>query len=395
MSTTIAATFRIVTPMFLGGAGQDARGMRGTALKGALAFWWRAFHFARFVEKAKGDETRARRAMREREKELFGSSDGGQGRFLLRILHGNLNTTGQGIRLQGADMGARYLGYGLMEAFGQNAGQLARSCINSGQVFSLRIIFRPDATDDDIAEITTALKLFGLLGGLGSRVRRGWGSVALEKLEGAVEWQGPQSRAEYVAAMKALFVGHPGVALSGTDWPLTAFAGESTIHVGSTVQASPLDALNDLGDGFLRYRGWRNGDQNFRGDHDWFRQENANPRPAKAPPQRSAFGLPHNYSKTVGVTAANMGSAELDRRASPLMFHIHQAGSEAFYVATCLPTQFTPNGQVGIVRNGSKSPVDYDFRTKGMPVIKAFLEGKKPDGSDPRPSYFNAEQVLP
>ncbi len=377
--------------MFLGGAEQEASCIRGSALKGALAFWWRAFYFAGFVEKASGNVSEALENMRAQEKELFGSSDGGQGRLLLRISHGELNKTAKGGRLQGDDMGARYLGYGLMAAFGHNAGQLSRSCINAGQVFSIRIIFRRNVTDKDITEIETALKLFGLLGGLGSRVRRGWGSVALERLEGAVEWQAPKSREEYGAALKTLFAGHPGAALPGTDWPLTAFAGESSIHVGSTVQTSPLDALNDLGDGFLRYRGWRNGDQNFRDDHDWFRKENANPRSAKAPPQRTAFGLPHNYSKQVGVT----GPGDLDRRASPLMFHVHQAGTEAFYVTTCLPTQFSPNGQVGLVRNGQKTPISYDFPANGLPVIKAFLEGKKPDGSAPEKAYFTAEQVLP
>ena len=391
MPKSIVATCKIVTPMFLGGADQEACRIRGAALKGALAFWWRAFHFAGFVADAPGNRDETLEAMREREKVLFGSSDGGQGRFLLRISHGKLSTTAEGVRLQGADMGARYLGYGLMAAFGQNAGQLSRSCINAGQSFAVRIIFRPNATDADIAEITIALKLLGLLGGLGSRVRRGWGSVALERLEGAAEWQGPQSRAEYVAALKALLGDHPGADLPGADWPLTAFAGESSIHVGTQTQASPLDALNDLGEGFLRYRGWRNGDKNFRDDHDWFRQENANPRSSKAPPRRTAFGLPHNYSKQVGVT----GPDDLDRRASPLMFHVHQAGSEAFSVATCLPTQFTPNGQVAIERNRVKTPVSYDFPADGLPVIKAFLAGRKPDGSDPEKAYFTTEQVRP
>ena len=266
---------------------------------------------------------------------------------------------------------------------------MTRNCLAGGQAFSFQIVFRPKTSKDDISEITSALKLFGLLGGLGSRVRRGWGSVALERLEGAVEWQAPKSREEYGAALKTLFAGHAGADLSGADWPLTAFAEESTVHVGSTVQASPLAALNDLGDGFLRYRGWRNGDQNFRDDHDWFK--NANPRSAKAPPRRTAFGLPHNYSKQVGVT----GPDDLDRRASPLMFHVHQAGTEAFYVTTCLPTQFSPNGQVGLVRNGQKTPISYDFPANGLPVIKAFLAGRKPDDTTPEKPYFTAEQVLP
>jgi CRISPR-associated protein Cmr1 len=404
----LTAHFRIVTPMFLGGAGHEATRIRGASLKGALAFWWRAFYFAGFMENADGDishalnnthkREKALTEMRRRERELFGSSDEGQGRFLLRVSHGELRAENKGSVLrnggQVVGVGARYLGYGVMGAFGQNTGKLERSCIAADQCFTVDILFHPKATEDDKRQIATALKLLGLLGGLGARVRRGWGSLALERLEGAGwDWQGPQSREEYEAKLQELFEGHPGKALSGTDWPLTAFAKESGVWLGAAGQGFALNSLNDLGDGFLRFRGWRNGDQNFPQDHDWYRKDSGKPDTV---PERTAFGLPHNYAKRLGVN----GPDKLERRGSPLMFHVHKAGNgNTFPVAALMPVQFMPQGKVAIVqgegRNAKKTSVEYDFHNDGLPVIKAFLDGTKPDGSKPASSYFRGKRVFP
>ncbi len=49
MAETLEAQFRIVTPMFLGGANQDVSdGIRPPLVKGALRFWWRALNWGRF-----------------------------------------------------------------------------------------------------------------------------------------------------------------------------------------------------------------------------------------------------------------------------------------------------------------------------------------------------------
>ncbi len=45
----LEATFRIVTPMFIGGADQTpSDGIRPPSVKGALRFWWRALNWGRF-----------------------------------------------------------------------------------------------------------------------------------------------------------------------------------------------------------------------------------------------------------------------------------------------------------------------------------------------------------
>jgi hypothetical protein len=57
MSESIEASFRIVTPMFIGGADQTpADGIRPPSVKGALRFWWRALNWGRIREQTSCDE---------------------------------------------------------------------------------------------------------------------------------------------------------------------------------------------------------------------------------------------------------------------------------------------------------------------------------------------------
>ena len=48
---TIRANYRIVTPMFCGGAEQQAE-FRLASFKGLLRFWWRAFEWGRLQGEA-------------------------------------------------------------------------------------------------------------------------------------------------------------------------------------------------------------------------------------------------------------------------------------------------------------------------------------------------------
>jgi CRISPR-associated protein Cmr1 len=54
--TVVTARFQIVTPMFLGGAGQKAEGIRPPSVKGALRFWWRALNWGRFRQAPGADD---------------------------------------------------------------------------------------------------------------------------------------------------------------------------------------------------------------------------------------------------------------------------------------------------------------------------------------------------
>jgi CRISPR-associated protein Cmr1 len=82
----IVATYRIVTPMFIGDANQKASGISPASVKGALRFWWRALNWSRIRAKEQSD-TVALQHLHSEESELFGSSadKGVAAKFTLRV----------------------------------------------------------------------------------------------------------------------------------------------------------------------------------------------------------------------------------------------------------------------------------------------------------------------
>lgn len=403
---SIAATFEIVTPMFLGGADHQATRIRETSIKGALAFWWRALNYAGFVEKAakpdseKPEEERGKSAlalMQEKEQELFGGPNG-QGAFLLKVTQQAATTAHKGSILyetgtQEVGPGARYFGYGLMSAFGNNAGHLEHSCLLPGNSFCLELFFRQSKFDTLKKEIIPVLKLFGLLGGLGSRVRRGWGSVSLSKLEGdGVEgWKRPKDIQDYEKELQEL-AGHTTV-IEGKKFPVTAFAKETRIYAGVPSSAVPLKHLNNVGEAMQKYRSWgfsnngkifppkvnkRDSEMNFVDDHDWSKGGLGRPNFV---PKRIAFGLPQNYKDNGGVTGKQVETKEksINRRASVLAIHIHKTmGQNSFAVLSLFPTKFLPTDESTDAPfeevNANGTNLRYDFHRDGLPVLEHFLQ---------------------
>jgi CRISPR-associated protein Cmr1 len=105
-----------------------------------------------------------------------------------------------------------------------------------------------------------------------------------------------------------------------------------------------LALLDRVGREMMRYRSWghngrvfgRDSEKNFRDDHDLMETP---PAQRATHPQRIVFGLPHNY----GRRREHQVEAEgYDRRASPLLVHIHQCGTTPVAVLSLLPAQFLP-----------------------------------------------------
>lgn len=400
----ITATFEIVTPMFLGGADHEATRIRETSIKGALVFWWRALNYARFVEEADGDQGEALEDMQSAEQELFGGGKCGQSGVLIKVVHGALGCVEKGDVLDQngnkktdkavVGVGARYLGYGLMGAFGANSGKLERACIKAGQIFEVKLAFHRSLSEGDVGQIIEALKLFGLLGGLGSRVRRGWGSVALVELDdgGVKKWKRINSQAEYKTRLKEV-IGEILPAQSGCDFHLTAFAKESRIWItdkrcsnarnvaGDEITtnspdaswSNPLEALDWLGRALINYRSWgqnaKVGDQpvqeQFIDDHDWFRESTS----GVDVPYRAAFGLPHMYNSKAGEGVTVDGDS--DRRASPMQFHVHKSAKFSFGVILLLPTKFLGCELTAYSRKADKTTRNYSLDNKYGTKIRA------------------------
>ncbi len=201
----LRVTYRIVTPLFLSGAKPDDAELRGPSIKGALRYWYRAidprYNLSKNIESLKKGESPTY------EGDLFGGTgqEEGQARFLLR-LHGSdlQKEVWKGKREHPFFL--RYLGFSL---------DRNRKYFIPEQTFSISFRLRPLTGDEEKARedwqcLIASIWLLGHIGGLGSRSRRGFGTVALESWtasEGSVAQEvlqrlpiahGAKSRTEWV-----------------------------------------------------------------------------------------------------------------------------------------------------------------------------------------------------
>ena len=402
--TVIHATYRIVTPMFIGDAEQNATGIAPQSVKGALRFWWRALMWGeiRSQDQFNTDE-KALRELHEQEAKLFGiamdeqrakeKQANGQGAFLLSVqqpTNAKQNTTDKNKVHQDFKncKTARYLAYGLMEPFRNNkhnrdAGQLSRNCLNENQFFTVQLVFKAEPEPS----ILDALKAFGLLGALGARARHGIGSISLEKITRTnpdkaiiTLFESPNTPQAYHQAIAALFAKTYPQSLP----PYTAFSGLSRID--ELVQGtSPYTVLDAFSEKMLIYRSWgRSSDSNskekldrkFKKDHDWFK--GIDPKlPENFHPRRVVFGLPHNYHKeSHHVCPEPEKDAKGEgRRASPLWFHVHCLNKTSYLgISIYLPATFLPANK-RISANGQLVPQKIEWN-----VITDFLDGHDKNG---------------
>jgi len=382
----IEATYRIVTPMFIGGANQKAGdGIRPPSFKGALRFWWRALNWGRFQNLAELHKEEAR-LFGAASKKVNGKEVAGQGKFLLsiepKISAAMFNVTNFSPR-------SYMLGQGLWDK-----GKLTREAVSGSFITKLR--FREGVADADIESIVDALRFLGLVGGLGSRSRRGWGSVTIERLmiktkadqdsETVEEIELPSDRASYEEAISAYLVNASGLP------PFTSFSSASRAVFLKNEEKDSLKVVDAIGKEMGLYRSWgykkrvfgQEAEQNFKPDHDSILDVTQGIS-IDAPPERLVFGMPHNYffSSTKGKVDIptrprnnDGGKKQIKRRASPLFVHVHQLpNGKHVGLLLLLASEFLPEGtkvQIG----GSEVPgmVDWTVIEKFM-RRDAFMEG--------------------
>lgn len=375
--TTFTATYRIVTPMFCGGAGQKAE-LRLSSFKGALRFWWRSLQWG----KVKDEEE-----LWQKEAELFGVSDQavGQSKVRMRLV----STEPKPLplcpnKLSDKLKGAHYLGYGVMNIKGEFTQ--GREAIDGG-CFTVELRCGPNLDPSVLDEVQKSLVLLGTVGGLGSKSRKGYGSLTLAELKkgsAALELSHePTLRLSQIVA--ALPDGKP-------DW--SAWSTKSRVVTVAGAR-DPLRLLDSIGKELVHYRSWgREGkvwgqdrEENFKEDHDLSKSLAVK----IAHPKRVAFGLPHNYGKG---TTNEVKPSSLDRRASPLFIHIHQvsAGTPPVGVLTFLPSLFLPDGEQ-LKSFGHK--VDLDRSESFWGPIHGFLDRflDKPGATTKKDASLKAVEV--
>lgn len=352
MTQTLTATYRITTPMFCSGADPSKAELRLTSFKGALRFWWRTLMWA---------HVRRAEELRKREGEVFGSTDHGRAKARIRLRRVELPKPMMiGDVFEKGDLkGAYYLGYGVMEAFGSakkgtQAGQLIRPAIPGG-IFEVQFLLHPKLSQDQVDQLRRALILLGTVGGLGSKARKGFGSLTLTQLEG----EGAGNLPADVEGRLRMCLPRP-LPEEQPEW--TAWSAGSRVVTATDENQRAVVLLDELGREQVHYRSWgRNGkvlgqdrEGNFSDDHDLSKGKKVSIHH----PKRIAFGLPHNYGKG-DANEVKPASTNLDRRASPLFLHVHRVAEEDPVVAVVafLPSRFLP-GDERIRAFGRDVPLD-------------------------------------
>lgn len=383
----ITAEYKITTPMFLGGAfpteGIDAQQFRNASLKGALRFWWRALNWGRVLKANHGDEAAALKALHQREGELFGRASDGKDSVQSRV---QLSTALQESKI--IDPGSQpqnlvyLLGQGLYSHNDRGpAGRKGtqRPYVSDGSL-TVRAHFKHAASADDTSSVAEALTALGLFGGLGSRARKGFGSLAIQSLET------PAGRCEFndLATIQSFIEGLDFSAPENA--PLTALSTISRIDV-SLAGSSPILLLEAIGKEQQLYRsfgkdgkvGTEEARRNFVDDHDNARDA-ANGTHIKQLPRRAVFGLPHNYHFSSGGDL-NIAPSGEGRRTSPLLIHIHQfPNGQSLAVQMLLPARFLPEKTVIELKNPKKKnqkPQSLAYYSVNYQVIHDYLDGFK------------------
>lgn len=172
-----------LTPMFMAGADGEKVEIRPPSLKGDLRFWWRAYYWGQKTNVLTIDE------IRTEEGKIFGTTENGgrKSNFALKISHQRLNpTTGKlpnhpiPVVSRGRSFSINileYLAYGTYEYQRGRGNVFTRQYLPPGYEMTITLLPRQGVNENDIVKSFYFLVMFG---GLGSKSRNGFGSIAVK-----------------------------------------------------------------------------------------------------------------------------------------------------------------------------------------------------------------------
>lgn len=389
---TVTIRLKGVTPLFIGGADpNDHVELRVPSIKGVLRFWYRAVDPAYRRPVKEGGATS--------EEILFGSAGSGAGFFRL-ILEPPLVGTQEWNRQKyeraqnkgkpDVKKGALYLGYSHDLGKGKPEGN--RKAVAAGADVVLTMRFRVPPPKSARRALAAAWWLLGHVGGIGSRSRRGFGTLAIRnwQVENG-EWpelselpiaHGRQTPMEWLEAFKKGLSSLNGWFGSGqvSDHlvlgPNTRFYLINSGH-GRKDNMEPWEEALNAGGRLLQDFRQRYG-AGRGGDYDRVKRHLGHLHP-KAPcslpgallstvPERAAFGLPLTFRfssmkyKTIGrdgkekETTPNITfqGVEHDRNASPVHLRIIQIGPMCYpFFARFDAPLLRPGEQIAVGKTGS------------------------------------------
>ena len=380
---SLTALYKITTPMFLGGEGQQAddQQFRNASFKGALRFWWRALNWGRVLKEAGGDGATALKALHDEEGALFGLASDGKHSCQSVV---QITSTLSGISLMRPKEGeqplgklAYLLGLGLWSNNDKGpAGHLGvqRGYLKAGAMLEVHFQFSsrrfsPQAREEQIRQVQQAATAFGVFGAIGSRARKGFGSLALQSMRGADGQQHAIAGAQDVRKfIDSLDFSAP------KDAPFSAFTAATRIDI-SEKGSDALKLLESVSNQLHAYRDGTVGREqrlnNFSHDRVLARAAQEG-KVIDTLPRRAIFGLPHNYQWTepnnpkLDIAPAD---STRNRRASPLLIHVHAFPDNSVAVLqVLLNSTFLPDGTDIALKSTEKRSGKNTEKNKIMPA---------------------------
>lgn len=308
-----------VTPLFLGGA--DPRGepeLRAASFRGVLRFWWRAL-----IGGSVGDGNLE--ALREAETAVFGNTKYGSPVILRLSGQSQLQTFSPN------QAGVKYLFWSMLRT--------NRQYLRAGMPFTLTLQTRSGIqSDGPLIRALAALWLLTHLGGIGSRARRGGGSVQVTKVKDPrppdmpdlqVQAQTPEQLRDELAnglkQLRALLnIGDLTLTPSVTPAFDVLHPNCCRIVVLDKTWHTWEEALDEVGREFQTFR------VNCRKlDYQNVKNVVSGNSGNLQPVERAAFGLPivFYYRSLSGQKGTLEGSIH-DRRASPLLIRVVRLANE-------------------------------------------------------------------
>jgi CRISPR-associated protein Cmr1 len=385
----LEVTLETVTPMFLAGADGKTPELRPASFRGAMRFWLRAL-----LGGVLGDNAER---VRQEEARTFGSTEGASPMVIQRVK----DELGEPRRLNIKASQKPGLFYMLW-----SIERLGREAFAPGRKFTLSLRTRPGQSGGEGPTVWTAASLWLLvhLGGLGARTRRGGGGLRVP--EDPTNWQGPSlvvqattpkelatelsdKLSEWLPVLNCSFASHLE---SPTSFDILHRQACETWVLADDESGWPSweEALDVVGSRLQKFRE-RSPAADYRGVKDVVL--------GHGPPsavERAAFGLPQPYfysslykqylgdgepkNKARDKASATVGPADrdIDRRASPLFFHITRLANGRYtVVVTLFNAIFLPEEAEIAIRPKDRSKRTVYCSAPNYGQIQTFLDTLK------------------
>ena len=317
----------VVTPMFLGGADQQAE-LRPPSIRGAMRWWFRAMMGGNLFGRSRD----FLKEVKDIEDATFGSTSG-QGSFSLSVEHNGIKEKDFS-SLNGFFL--TYLGFGLKDNKRRYIPPL----------FPFDVVFRFHSSDSQIKKLVLAtFWMLSNFGNLGARATRGFGSFIVktplgdnlpivesaDKLEEGLRCVAGEKyfnipSTPTVTTVPAFSIVYPGFwqCIVPTN---SKFQNSDAVLLMNTIGKEFRLSRENTSSPFMKTIGGKT----IKGFHtnDYAAISKWSPPPAGAPgttiPSQTAFGLPHQFQGSGGLKIMVEGENR-SRRTSPLHIHVHKFG---------------------------------------------------------------------